>query len=221
MHFRENRTLAEIADFLDRAIQNSTELYKQSAYAAALDEYAKIGHPELANICQENSIELSELPAITKALVARSLAKRVYRDFGSVLGRFQRPLLDDLREKLSKADKKIVSSTRQMLRQRIKEFANPPPGRRMGKKSEWTEWALIENEINKKTRFVPVRALTARSGRALQELKPCWMMSPLAVAQYIPRGTVEFDLCIVDEASQMPPRCFRRVGPFQANDDRW
>ena len=92
-----------------------------------------------------------------------------------------------------------------MLRQRIKQSANPPPGSRMGKKSEWTEWALIENEINKKARFVPVRALTARSGNALQELKPCWMMSPLAVAQYIPRGTVEFDLCIIDEASQMPP----------------
>ena len=30
-------------------------------------------------------------------------------------------------------------------------------------------------------------------------------MSPLAIAQYLPRGTVEFDLCIIDEASQMPP----------------
>jgi transcription elongation GreA/GreB family factor len=31
------------------------------------------------------------------------------------------------------------------------------------------------------------------------------MMSPLAVAQYIPKGTVEFDLVIIDEASQMTP----------------
>lgn len=204
-HFCGSRTNAEIADFLEQAIQNSAELYEQSAFAAALKSYAEVGHPELAHICQENSIDLSELPAITEALVARSLAKRVYRDFGSVLGRFQGSLLDDLRKKLANADKKIIASTRQMLRQRIKQSANPPPGRRMGKKSEWTEWALIENEINKKTRFAPVRALTARSGKALQELKPCWMMSPLAVAQYIPRGTVEFDLCIIDEASQMPP----------------
>jgi len=29
------------------------------------------------------------------------------------------------------------------------------------------------------------------------------MMSPLAIAQYIKKGTVEFDLCIIDEASQM------------------
>ena len=30
-------------------------------------------------------------------------------------------------------------------------------------------------------------------------------MSPLAVAQYVPKGMIDFDLCIIDEASQMPP----------------
>jgi len=39
----------------------------------------------------------------------------------------------------------------------------------------------------------------------LLELKPCWMMSPLAIAQYLPRSEQKFDLCIIDEASQMPP----------------
>lgn len=37
------------------------------------------------------------------------------------------------------------------------------------------------------------------------ELKPCWMMSPLAVAQYVSKEKLQFDLCIIDEASQMPP----------------
>jgi superfamily I DNA and/or RNA helicase len=31
------------------------------------------------------------------------------------------------------------------------------------------------------------------------------MMSPLAVAQYIPNNSIHFDVCIIDEASQMPP----------------
>src|ERR1700709_2647816 len=65
--------------------------------------------------------------------------------------------------------------------------------------------ALIENEISKKKRFLPVRDLTLRAGEGVRELKPCWMMSPLAVAQYVPKGSVKFDLCIIDEASQMPP----------------
>jgi very-short-patch-repair endonuclease len=65
--------------------------------------------------------------------------------------------------------------------------------------------ALIDNEISKKQRFISVRELTQRAGRALLEFKPCWMMSPLAVAQYVPKGSIHFDLCIIDEASQMPP----------------
>ena len=32
------------------------------------------------------------------------------------------------------------------------------------------------------------------------------MMSPLAVAQYIPKGSLEFDLVVIDEASQMTPQ---------------
>ena len=172
-HFRESRTSVEIADFLEQGIQNSSELYKHSAFATALKSFSAVGHPGLVHICQENSIDLSKLAAITESLVAGSLAKRVYRDFGTVLGRFQGALLDDLPDKFSNADKKIIASTRRMLRQRIKQSASPPPGRRMGKKSEWTEWALIENEINKKARFVPLRDLTARAGNALQELKPC------------------------------------------------
>lgn len=30
-------------------------------------------------------------------------------------------------------------------------------------------------------------------------------MSPVAVAQYVPKDAFAFDLCIIDEASQMPP----------------
>ena len=65
--------------------------------------------------------------------------------------------------------------------------------------------ALIENETSKKQKFISVRDLTRRAGRALLELKPCRMMSPLAVARYLPKDHVTFDLCIIDEASQMAP----------------
>ncbi len=59
---------------------------------------------------------------------------------------------------------------------------------------------------------VPLRDITRRAGRALLELKPCWIMSPLAVAQFIPKGSIHFDICAIDEASQMPPEdAARRV----------
>jgi very-short-patch-repair endonuclease len=64
--------------------------------------------------------------------------------------------------------------------------------------------ALINNERTKKRNRVGTRDLTRRAGQALLELKPCWMMSPLAVAQYLHEG-LRFDMLVIDEASQMTP----------------
>jgi hypothetical protein len=44
-----------------------------------------------------------------------------------------------------------------------------------------------------------------RAGKTLQQAKPCFMMSPPSVAQYLAHGSVTFDLVVIDEASQMRP----------------
>ena len=48
-----------------------------------------------------------------------------------------------------------------------------------------------------------------------KQLKPVFMMSPLSVATFIPPNSVEFDLVIFDEASQVKP-----VDAFGANCSR-
>jgi len=52
---------------------------------------------------------------------------------------------------------------------------------------------------------MPVRKMLARAGRAVQAIKPCFMMGPQAVAQYLQPGSLTFDLIIMDEASQLKP----------------
>lgn len=74
------------------------------------------------------------------------------------------------------------------------------------KRSDLTEMGLILHEIQKKTRHRPLRHLFQYAGESLRGLKPCWMMSPGTLASLVPREAIEqFDLVIVDEASQMPP----------------
>ena len=43
------------------------------------------------------------------------------------------------------------------------------------------------------------------TGNAIQTLKPVFMMSPLSVAKFLPPDSVDFDLVIFDEASQVKP----------------
>ncbi len=64
---------------------------------------------------------------------------------------------------------------------------------------------VLKREFQKKTRHKPVRRLMKEAGRAIQSIKPVFMMSPLSIAKYIPPESVEFDLVIFDEASQVRP----------------
>jgi very-short-patch-repair endonuclease len=63
---------------------------------------------------------------------------------------------------------------------------------------------VIRREAQKKTRHKPVRQLLEEAAAVVQELKPCFMMSPLSVSQFLPGG-MRFDVVIFDEASQVLP----------------
>jgi very-short-patch-repair endonuclease len=62
---------------------------------------------------------------------------------------------------------------------------------------------ILQAEFRKKARHMPLRRLLAQAGEVVQSIKPCFMMSPLSVAQYLSPGGLEFDLVVFDEASQV------------------
>src|SRR5699024_4736773 len=51
---------------------------------------------------------------------------------------------------------------------------------------------------------LPIRKLLERSTDVIQLIKPCMMMSPLTVSNYVP-ATTRFDVVVFDEASQVKP----------------
>lgn len=64
---------------------------------------------------------------------------------------------------------------------------------------------ILQREARKRSRIMPVRKLLARTPDAIQRIKPCFMMSPLSVAQYLDPERMKFDLVVFDEASQIVP----------------
>ena len=67
------------------------------------------------------------------------------------------------------------------------------------------EPALLRHEAAKRRRHMPLRRLFERIPNLLPTLKPCLMMSPLSVAQFLPADRYRFDVVIFDEASQVRP----------------
>ncbi len=64
--------------------------------------------------------------------------------------------------------------------------------------------AFLRRELAKQKRHAPLRKLFHESGTVILELTPCLLMSPLSVATFLPKDTVQFDVVIFDEASQVP-----------------
>ena len=77
----------------------------------------------------------------------------------------------------------------------------PDPGSGAAAQSDM---GVLLRELQKKTRHMPLRKLFSRIPALLRLLKPCLLMSPLSVAQYLGTDYSPFDLVVFDEASQIP-----------------
>ena len=71
------------------------------------------------------------------------------------------------------------------------------------RRGDSSELGLLMHECGKKMRQKPVRQILAETPTLMPVIKPCFLMSPLSVAQYLPVDAA-FDLVVFDEASQIP-----------------
>ncbi|MFO0520472.1 MAG: DUF4011 domain-containing protein [bacterium] len=65
------------------------------------------------------------------------------------------------------------------------------------------ELGRLRREMQKQRRHLPIRQRVQALPTLLPRLKPCLLMSPLSVAQYLDAGYAPFDLVVFDEASQI------------------
>jgi very-short-patch-repair endonuclease len=67
-----------------------------------------------------------------------------------------------------------------------------------------SEMGRLRRELQKQRGHMPVRQLVQSLPMLLPKLKPCLLMSPLSVAQYLNAAHGKFDVVMFDEASQIP-----------------
>jgi very-short-patch-repair endonuclease len=67
-------------------------------------------------------------------------------------------------------------------------------------------WSFLQSQLGRQRGHAPVRTLLKRSLNAIRAVKPCFMMSPLMVAQCLEADPQAFDLVVFDEASQLTPQ---------------
>ncbi len=95
-------------------------------------------------------------------------------------------------------DDNYTKLTSEWIRARL--FAETPALESVGLTAEWGQ---LRHEMTKKKRHLPLRELLGRTGSVITTLTPCLLMSPLSIAQYLAVSSVNFDLVVFDEASQI------------------
>jgi hypothetical protein len=111
----------------------------------------------------------------------------------------------DLHEKkiqrFHELDRDCITWNRQRLAAKL--YENQP--RLASGASSGSEVGILQGEFNRKRGHMPIRKLLSHVGGLIQKIKPCFMMSPLSIAQFCEPRTARFDVIVFDEASQVRP----------------
>ena len=149
----------------------------------------------------EENINFKYFDFAYKFLIYNSLAKKLFEEQRE-LSSYVSTSFETEVKKLKELDSKIFKNQKNQLIYNLGSM-DITEGVSRGKVSQLTEKALIERETTKKRAHIPFRQLMRRAGRALRDMKPCYMLSPISLSQIVSPEPEIFDVLIVDEASQM------------------
>jgi very-short-patch-repair endonuclease len=161
----------------------------------ALNMLRGLGLELIATGLYDGSLEPSAARPKTDLLVAEALWRRARSDdpvIDEIDGTQRTECVEDFRT----LDRKRIELSRSEV---LSRYLMQRPAGNAG------EMGVVRAEIGKKRRHLPIRRLLERAATAVQKIKPVFLMSPLSVAQFLPPGRTEFDLLVIDEASQVPP----------------
>jgi very-short-patch-repair endonuclease len=179
------------------------ELSNWAEYCRTVNQARLCGLSEFVELYEANTFSPNESRLLFELLFWEEIANQFVAANPSLSG-FSRRTHEQIRSTFADLDHRVLNLNQQLVAAQALS-RKPPIGNGTGRVSAYTELSLIRHETEKSRRHCRLRTLMKRAGRATQCLKPCFMMSPLAVAQFLPPGAVQFDLVVMDEASQVKP----------------
>lgn len=193
-------TLDELANHLQELSGRIKSLRRACLWLIQKEKAAESDLQGLTALLTERKIPGEEAERVFEHTILRAMLDQiltvnpVLRDF---IGSNHTTQVQKFRE----LDDAYLQLSRKII---IAKLTEALPRRRTGPCPEGTELGILKRECEKRARHKPVRQLLSSIPTLLSTLKPCFLMSPLSVAQYLPAEISAFDLVVFDEASQIP-----------------
>lgn len=184
------------------AILHASDLLHWLSYKFVRDQLCDFGLENLIFNIEKSNISIENAFQAYNSILYDMLAKEVYKYYPEIK-EFIIIDLEAQRQLFIKCDIKLKGLQQKFIAASAARVEVPEGN---GRRTEYlTNLALIRREYSKKRRHISIRQLIERAHEAILALKPCFMMGPLAVAQYLTPGLIEFDIIVIDEASQIKP----------------
>lgn len=188
---------------LDLALGRPNALHAWATYRRSRALAVSQGMGQLVALVEAGRIKAAETGDAYEAIVFRSLAEAVLAGDRDLDG-FDSGRHSEVQKRFVRLDEELLQLTQQDIAHALSRTP-PVPGHPGPRVSDMSDEALLRHQFGLQRRHLAIRELFRRSGRAIQSLKPCFLMGPQAVAQYLAPGKFEFDIVVMDEASQMRP----------------
>ncbi len=181
---------------LQRVGGERNRLAKWAALVDALDEIRAV---KAESVLEELSTAVADYPRahrmLYKAFYAKQLAAFVKKHGLTYFRDFTRPAHIRLIEAYAEADRAVRDSSAKRLHEKLKSrLRDAANARGLNAAGEYPK-------MHSKTGY-SVKRTIAENWSYVRAIKPCFMMSPLNVSQYI-SPDIAFDVVIFDEASQI------------------
>ena len=199
---RDNEFFINFIDRTELALSDIDKLIPWSVYQYYKNELKSAGYADLILLADEGLIPHENLGNLFSWHFYSTIANKIYENH-PILKNFSGINHTRVRSEFCSLDREIIGLHGKKIAQECIDRAVVPSGRSNAIVSERTDWALIKYLLPQSRPRIPIRRVMAQAFDAIIELKPCLMMSPIAVAQYLPKVLGAFDLVIMDEASQI------------------
>jgi len=184
----------EVKSLLDALTRSIDDISEWGAYTSAVSALSARGLESAVRFCIQKRVASADLSATLRRSALESWVDSIRKN-DERLSKFLSKDRDHIAEAFKELDRRFI----QVAAATVIDTCNAKRPT-MGAGAA----GLIAAEANKQRRHMPIRRLVEQAGVVVQALKPCMMMSPLSVSQFLP-PTMRFDLVIFDEASQVKP----------------
>ena len=179
---------------VDQLGRTTGDIAEWATFRAARSALVNAGLGDQVEFCEKSRVDKAAVPGVIERSVLEGYIDAVFND-DARLGTRRHVDRESIVEEFRALDRRLFELASARV---VQACSDRRPRSTLGVAG------IIVREAEKQRRHMPIRDLLSATADIAQALKPCFVMSPLTVSQFL-SSDVRFDTVIFDEASQVRP----------------